>query len=74
MYGWRVHEAVLAAGEAQSGVSVHLVTGEYDAGPVIAQLRVPVLSGDTMVTLSERVQRAERTFLVQTLQSIAGKG
>jgi phosphoribosylglycinamide formyltransferase 1 len=74
MYGQRVHEAVLAAGEAQSGVSVHLVTGEYDAGPVIAQLRVPVLSGDTVATLSERVQRAERTFLVQTLQSIAGKG
>jgi len=74
MYGHRVHEAVLAAGEAQSGVSVHLVTGEYDAGPVIAQLPVPVLPGDTVATLSERVQSAERAFLVHTLQCVACKG
>jgi len=71
MYGRRVHEAVLAAQEAHSGVSVHLVTGEYDAGPVIAQVQVPVLAGDTVATLSERVQTAERAFLVQTLQGIA---
>ena len=71
MYGRRVHEAVLAALEPNSGVSVHLVTGEYDAGPVIAQVQVPVLAGDTVDTLAERVQTVERTFLIQTLQGIA---
>jgi phosphoribosylglycinamide formyltransferase 1 len=71
MYGRRVHEAVLAAGEKHSGVSVHLVTSEYDAGPVVAQLQVPVRPEDTVATLADRVQIAERVFLVQTLQGIA---
>lgn len=74
MYGRRVHEAVLAAGEEYSGASVHLVTREYDAGHVIAQVRVPVLAGDTVSTLSERVKTAERALLVQTLQGIAKGG
>ena len=71
MYGRRVHEAVLAAGEAQSGVSVHLVTGEYDSGPVIAQATVQVHREDTVRTLSERVQVAERALLIETLQAVA---
>jgi phosphoribosylglycinamide formyltransferase 1 len=74
MYGRRVHEAVLASGEAHTGVSIHLVAGEYDAGTVIAQLPVPVLPGDTVTTLSERVQIAERAFLIHTLQSLACRG
>jgi len=71
MYGRRVHEAVLAAGEPHTGVSVHLVTAEYDAGPVIAQIQVPIVAQDTVATLSERVQAAERAFLVHTIQGIA---
>ena len=47
MYGRRVHEAVLAAGEAQSGATVHLVDAEYDQGPTVAQAAVPVETGDT---------------------------
>jgi phosphoribosylglycinamide formyltransferase-1 len=73
MYGQRVHEAVLAARETHTGVSVHLVTSEYDAGPVVAQVQVPVFAEDTVTTLSERVQTAERAFLIQTLQGIACK-
>jgi phosphoribosylglycinamide formyltransferase 1 len=73
MYGRRVHEAVLAAGEAHSGVSVHLVTGEYDAGSVIAQVQVLVFPEDTVTTLSERIQAAERAFLVRTIQDIASE-
>ena len=42
MYGDRVHAAVLAAGEAETGVSVHLVDAEYDCGPILAQCRIPV--------------------------------
>ena len=45
--GLHVHEAVLAAGEAVSGATVHLVTPELDDGPVLGQLRVAVLPGDT---------------------------
>ena len=71
MYGRRVHEAVLGAGEQMTGVSVHLVTGEYDAGPVIAQVQVPVLRGDTADTLAERVQAEERACLVRTVHGLA---
>lgn len=70
MYGRRVHEAVLRAGDRVTGVSVHLVTAQYDEGPVIAQLEVPVLPGDTVESLAGRVQAHEREFLVQTLQHL----
>lgn len=55
MYGRRVHEAVLAAGEKESGCTVHFADLEYDHGPLILQRRVPVLPDDTPETLAERV-------------------
>jgi phosphoribosylglycinamide formyltransferase-1 len=59
MYGQHVHQAVLAAGDVESGCTVHLCTDEYDRGPVIAQQRVPVLPGDTPDSLAARVFAAE---------------
>ena len=71
MYGVRVHEAVLAAGEAKSGASVHLVDEDYDTGPVIAQAEVAVAEGDTPDRLGARVQERERALLVDVLARIA---
>jgi phosphoribosylglycinamide formyltransferase-1 len=71
MYGARVHAAVLAAGEAVTGISVHGVEAEYDTGPVIAQCEVPVLAGDSVDSLAARVQSRERQFVVETLARIA---
>jgi phosphoribosylglycinamide formyltransferase-1 len=71
MYGMRVHEAVLRAGETESGPSVHLVDGEYDTGPVLAQAQVSVEPGDTAETLAARVQAAERRLVVAVLGQIA---
>ena len=71
MYGARVHAAVLAAGDGQTGVSVHLVEAEYDTGPVVAQCEVSVAPGDSVETLSARVQAREREFVVETLARIA---
>jgi phosphoribosylglycinamide formyltransferase-1 len=59
MYGMHVHQAVLAAGEAESGATVHLVDGEYDHGRILQQLRVPVLPGDTPEDLQKRVYAVE---------------
>ena len=59
MYGHHVHEAVLAAGETESGCTVHIADLEYDHGPTVLQKRVPVLPGDTPETLAERVFEAE---------------
>jgi phosphoribosylglycinamide formyltransferase 1 len=70
MYGVHVHEAVLAAGETETGVSIHLVDEQYDTGSVIAQVKIPVLSNDTPETLQARVLGLEHTFLPETLQKI----
>ena len=71
MYGMNVHRAVLAAGDLESGATVHLVDGEYDTGPIVAQRRVDVLPGDTPETLAERVQACERRLVVDFLGDIA---
>ena len=71
MYGVRVHQAVLAAGDQYTGITVHLVDEEYDHGATIAQCRVQVEPGDSPESLAERVQAKERVFLVETLQAIA---
>ncbi len=74
MYGNRVHQAVLDAGETVTGITIHHVDGEYDAGPQFAQVEVPVEPGDTVDSLADRVQARERLFLVETLgESAAGE-
>jgi phosphoribosylglycinamide formyltransferase 1 len=70
MYGIRVHQAVLDAGEKETGVTIHLADGDYDRGPIIAQSRVPVLPGDTAEILAERVLEREHSFLVETIGKI----
>jgi len=71
MYGDRVFEAVLAAGETESGVSIHLVDADYDTGAVVRQCRVPVLRDDSVDDLKARVRAREKEFVVETLGHIA---
>lgn len=59
MYGDRVHRAVLDAGMAESGCTVHLCDAEYDTGPIVLQERCPVLPDDTVETLAARVFEVE---------------
>ncbi|HEX7038081.1 MAG TPA: phosphoribosylglycinamide formyltransferase [Pseudomonadales bacterium] len=70
-FGRRVHEAVLAAGDAETGATVHLVDENYDSGPVLAQVRVPVRPDDDVEALEERVKVAERKLVVATLAELA---
>ena len=70
LYGNLVHEAVLAAKEKVTGVTIHLADELYDHGQIVAQCRVPVVEGDTVDTLMDRVQRRERLFWVETLRRI----
>lgn len=70
MYGSRVHEAVMKSGDPESGVTIHLVDGNYDTGPIIAQTRVQVLTNDTAVSLAARVLKREHKFYVETLIKI----
>ena len=70
MFGLHVHQAVLAAGETETGVTIHLVNDEYDRGQILGQRKVAVLPTDTVETLAARVLETEHAFLVETLQKI----
>jgi phosphoribosylglycinamide formyltransferase 1 len=71
MVGLAVHAAVLAAGEEETGVTIHEVTPALDAGPAILQRRVPVLPGDSAATLAERVLEVEHLALVEVLAELS---
>lgn len=71
MYGRRVHEAVLASGARESGVTVHLVDEVYDRGTTLAQERVPVLPEDTPESLAARVLEVEHRLLPAVVRSLA---
>ncbi|WP_406709547.1 phosphoribosylglycinamide formyltransferase [Trueperella pyogenes] len=71
MYGLRVHEAVLAAGETRTGATVHLVTDEVDGGDILLQREVDVEPGDTPEALQVRVMHeAEWEILPQALAEL----
>ncbi|WP_372421551.1 phosphoribosylglycinamide formyltransferase [Salinarimonas chemoclinalis] len=69
--GTRTHERALAAGVAEHGCTVHHVVPELDAGPTIAQARVPVLQGDTPEILAERVLAQEHALYPRALADVA---
>jgi formyltetrahydrofolate-dependent phosphoribosylglycinamide formyltransferase len=71
MYGHRVHEAVLASGAKQSGVTVHFVDEAFDRGAIIAQVHVPVEPDDTPATLAARVLEAEHRLLPKVVLELA---
>ncbi len=70
MYGERVHKAVLEAGVSESGCTVHFVTAEVDAGPVVAQARVPVFPNDTVESLAARVAEQEHRLYPEAIRRV----
>ncbi len=70
MYGARVHEAVIAASESESGASIHYVDAEYDRGPLIAQAKVKVADGETPMTLAAKVFKAECELYPRVLNDL----
>ncbi|SMO77380.1 phosphoribosylglycinamide formyltransferase [Fodinibius sediminis] len=72
-YGLKVHRAVIANGEKESGCSVHLVTEEYDDGPILAQRRVPVYASDDPPTLAERILKEEHQLLPEVIAKLANE-
>jgi phosphoribosylglycinamide formyltransferase 1 len=71
MYGVRVHQAVIASGAKESGVTVHLVDDEYDRGPIVAQWRVPVEPSDTADKLAARLLNVEHVVFPRTVEMVA---
>jgi phosphoribosylglycinamide formyltransferase 1 len=58
--GWHAVEDALAAGATETGTTVHVATLEMDAGPILAQQAVPILAGDSVEVLHERIKSVER--------------
>jgi formyltetrahydrofolate-dependent phosphoribosylglycinamide formyltransferase len=71
MYGARVHEAVIASGAKESGVTVHVVNDEYDRGPIVAQWRVPVEPDDTPEVLAARVLSVEHVVYPRVIEMVS---
>lgn len=61
-------ERAIASGAKQTGATVHIVTADLDAGPILVQETVPVLEGDTVETLRERVHEAEHRILPRAIR------
>lgn len=70
MYGRHVHEAVLAAGEKETGITIHFADEWYDHGTVIFQARCPVLENDTAESLAARVLELEHQHYPQVIHSL----
>ena len=66
-------EQALEAGVKMTGATVHLVTDDLDAGPILIQESVPVLTGDTVETLRRRIQEAEYRILPQAIRSMEAR-
>jgi phosphoribosylglycinamide formyltransferase 1 len=71
MYRQHVHEAVIAAGESESGCTVIIADHEYDHGPTVLEQRVPVLPDDTPETLAERIFQAECQAYPEAIRRVA---
>ncbi|MBP8945400.1 MAG: phosphoribosylglycinamide formyltransferase [Paludibacteraceae bacterium] len=73
MYGMRVHEAVKEAGETETGITIHYVNNEYDAGEIIFQAKCPVLPEDTPETIAKKVHELEYQYFPRVIEKIWGQ-
>jgi len=68
MYGQHVHEAVISAGDAQSGITIHQVNEAYDEGAVILQAYCPVVPGDNAGTLAGNIHKLEHFYFPRAIE------
>src|SRR5215210_764466 len=73
MYGSKVHEAVIAAGEKQSGITIHYVDEQYDNGDIIFQATCPVSENDTPDTLAEKIHKMEHENFPRVVEECVSK-
>jgi phosphoribosylglycinamide formyltransferase-1 len=70
MYGIKVHEAVLANHDTETGITIHFVNEHYDEGEVILQKNIGVVAGDTLETIARKVQQLEHEWLPKTIEKL----
>jgi phosphoribosylglycinamide formyltransferase-1 len=74
MYGQHVHEAVLAAGDKESGISIHYVDDLYDHGQLIFQARCPVMKNDNPESLARRIHELEHQHYPVVIEQLIAAG
>jgi phosphoribosylglycinamide formyltransferase-1 len=74
MYGMKVHEDVLASGDKETGITIHLVDEQYDHGRILLQKTCPVLPGDSAVDVANRVHRLEYEYYPQVIEQLVTRG
>ncbi len=72
MYGARVHDAVIAAGDKESGISIHYVNEVYDDGGIILQARCPIAAGDSAHELANRIHKLEHFYYPRAIDFLLG--
>lgn len=72
MYGDRVHEAVVAAGEKESGITIHYLNERFDEGEIIVQYKCPVLPQDTAEDVAKKVHALEYEYYPQVIEKLLG--
>ena len=70
MYGMHVHEAVIAAGDTETGITIHYINSHYDEGRIIFQARCPVLPGDGALEVATRVHALEYAYYPQVIEHV----
>ena len=70
MYGMRVHEAVVAAGDRESGITIHYVNENYDEGQIIFQATCPVLPSDTPEDVANKIHALEYTYYPEVIEGL----
>ncbi|MBP3517975.1 MAG: phosphoribosylglycinamide formyltransferase [Parabacteroides sp.] len=70
MYGMHVHEAVVAAGEKETGITIHYVNEQYDEGTVIFQAKCPVLQSDTPEMVATKVHALEYAYYPKVIEDL----
>lgn len=73
MYGARVHKAVIAAGENESGITIHYVNDRYDEGEIILQKKCPVTTEDSPESLAQKVQQLEHRWFPLAIEKVLEK-
>ena len=72
MYGARVHEAVIAAGEKESGITIHWVNENYDEGAIIFQAKCSIDASDTATSLANKIHALEHAHFASTIEKLLG--
>ena len=73
MYGNHVHQAVIDAGETESGITIHLVDSNYDSGSTLFQATCPVFPTDTAESLAERIHSLEKEHFARIIEGYISK-